>query len=115
MKQVVLVSDKMAGIPIVECNGAVLTPDKKLVVSEQLGNELVKHYAPRIIKLGDIDHGKLTYGHYDLLPAQISKPFHVDPKSKIPAESVPVSGSPSLEGVASDRSMIGKRIKKKGV
>jgi hypothetical protein len=107
MKCSVLVSEKMGGMPLVECGGAILTPDKQLIVNATLGASIIKQYGNRVVVAGVVDKTKLACGNYELVVADITKPFNVDPKRGV------IADAPAVEYVARDKSMIGKRFKKK--
>ncbi len=115
MKCIVLISEKMSGLPIVECGGAVLSDKEQLVVKESAANLLMVNYRGRLVRAGECEREKLAHGYYEIGKIEVSavkqetkKPYNVDPKKPAPEKAT------EMEHVVADKSMIGKHSKKKG-
>lgn len=91
-----------------ECGGIVLTSDQQLIIKQEMATQLLSHYSGRFVRIGEVDKSKLAHGHYEVVKADINKPYNVNPKAPAVGDAAP------LEGVTADKSMIGKRTKKKG-
>jgi hypothetical protein len=108
MKCFVLVSNKLGGVPLVECGAVTLEPEHKLIVREEIAERMLRTYAPKLIKAGECDMAELRSGSYQV----------VSLRDKDPEVEKIVKSPDAFEDLASNRSMenpkAATRVKRKG-
>lgn len=131
-KCVVLVANKMAGIPMAEFGGAVLADGDEIIVQKDIADRMVVQYKGRLVQVKELEKEQLRNGHYELGSAgsSESKPAAKPAKTKPAAKDKPAKedekaddseevkeedqAEGELKKVSKDKSMAGKG-KKAGV
>jgi len=93
--------------PIMDCAAIILTGREQLIVTEAVGELVLKKYPQYVTKIGACEKDSLRHGRFELEPLKTAG--DVEPEKQPPSRS--------LKSKTSDRSMAGKgkkRAKKKG-
>jgi len=107
MKCSVLVSEKLSGVPLVECGGVVLQAGDKLIVSEALGEQMKKHYGKNLIVAFSEEKPSLKSGAFEYIAG--------GSKAVVQAAQHIGVEAPSVAAISSDKSMQGKMKARKKV
>jgi len=102
MKCSILVGNKLGSIPLMECGGVVLQEGDKLLVTEQLGEQMKKHYGKAIIIVASEERAKLKQGSYEYVAGSS--------KAVVVAAQHDNEEAPAVAAISSDKSMQGKRM-----